>query len=102
MKKRVLIVDDAPTVRSQLVSFLSDDFQCKEATDGKQALALIGEELPDAVVADLAMPLMDGITLLRRLREDPKTRLLPVVIVTSGAAVELVNECRALGCAGFV
>ena len=57
---------------------------------------------PDAVVADLEMPGVGGIELLRLLQQNARTRSIPVVIATTVTSLDRVNECRALGCAGYV
>lgn len=102
MKPRVLIVDDSPTVRAQTLSQLSNDYECLSASDGEEALAMALSDPPAAMLVDLEMPRMDGVTLLRALKADPRTRHIPVVIVTTVVAVDRMNECRALGCSGFV
>jgi len=101
-RRRVLVVDDSATIRAQVVQVLGEEFDCIEAEDGQAGLAKAQAERPDAVVCDLEMPNLDGIGLLRGMREDPRTRTIPVIIVTTVTAVDRVNECRSLGCAGFV
>jgi two-component system chemotaxis response regulator CheY len=101
-RRRVLVVDDSATIRAQVVQVLSEEFDCIEAEDGRQGLTKAQTERPDAVVCDLEMPNLDGIGLLRGMREDARTRSTPVIIVTTVTAVDRVNECRSLGCAGFV
>ncbi len=101
-RKKVLIVDDSPTVRAQITGFLKTEFDCASAENGDEGLLKAREQRPDALVVDLEMPKMDGMELLRRLRADAKTRSVPVVIVTTVTSLDRVNECRALGCAGFV
>ncbi len=101
-KKKVLLVEDSATSRAELVTLLRDEYICIEAGDGKEGLERVRLDKPDVVVADLEMPVMDGISFLRSLRASPETLHLPVVIVTTVTSVDRVNECRALGCAGFV
>jgi two-component system, chemotaxis family, chemotaxis protein CheY len=101
-KKKVLLVEDSPTARAQLVELLREEYECLEAADGEEGLERALADAPDAVVTDLEMPRMDGIAFLRALRERAQTRKLPVVIVTTVTSVERVNECRTLGCSGFV
>ncbi len=101
-KKKVLLVEDSPTARAQLVELLREEYECLEAADGEEGLDRALTDAPDAIVTDLEMPRMDGIAFLRALRERSQTRRLPVVIVTTVTSVERVNECRTLGCAGFV
>ncbi|MFN7135727.1 MAG: response regulator [Myxococcales bacterium] len=102
MKPKVLVVDDSPTIRAQVVELLSEEFECVQAVNGADGLRKIREQRPHAVVADLEMPEMDGIGLLRSLRADPVLSSTPVIILTTVTAVTQVNECRSLGCAGFV
>jgi PAS domain S-box-containing protein len=79
----VLVVDDEPAVRELVVETLAGDrLQLREAGDGEEALALIAERVPDAVVLDLILPRLDGFAVLERLKEDPATRDLPVVVLT--------------------
>jgi len=101
-KPRILIVDDSPTVLAQTLAHLTDDYDCLSAGDGKEALETALREGPAAMLIDLEMPRMDGSALLRALKADPRTRNIPVVVVTTVVAVDRMNECRALGCAGFV
>jgi CheY-like chemotaxis protein len=56
--------------------------ELREAADGEEALAAIAERRPDLIVLDLAMPRVDGFTVLERLQENPETRRLPVVVLT--------------------
>jgi len=101
-RHRILVVDDSPTIRVKMLELLSTSFDCFEAINGKDGFEKALLERPDAVVADLEMPEMDGIGLLRAMRADGRTQRIPVVIATTVTAIERVNECRALGCAGFV
>jgi putative two-component system response regulator len=83
-KVRVLVVDDEPQNRRFMRRILEPiGYEVAEAADGEEALATIGKEAPDIVLLDIQMPRMDGYTVCRTLKHDPKTRLVPVVIVTS-------------------
>jgi len=100
--RRVLVVDDSSTIRAQIVECLEGYAGCIEAADGREGLARLRAERPDAVLTDLEMPVMDGVSLLREARADPALRDVPFIVITTVTAVEVFNECRALGCAGFV
>jgi putative two-component system response regulator len=80
----VLVVDDDDDVRVVLCRLLAQEgFVVTDASDGTEALAAVAGELPDVVLLDVRMPGdLDGFDVCRRLRSDPATRLLPVVIVT--------------------
>jgi signal transduction histidine kinase/ActR/RegA family two-component response regulator len=87
--QRVLVVDDDATARyviGQLARQLGGDVI--EASNGLEALALALRDRPQLILADLRMPGMDGIQLLRHLRDDKRTATIPVVIVTSSLVTE--------------
>src|ERR671927_1974139 len=84
MQHRILVVDDTP----QNVKLLSDllaarGYAISTAANGEQALAAIGKSAPDMVLLDVMMPGISGYEVCRRIRENPATALLPVVMVTS-------------------
>lgn len=81
---RLLIVDDSLLNLELLESLLvSEGFEVVKARDGEEALEKIEEEIPDLVLLDVMMPKLDGYEVCRRIKADPKTRFLPVVMVTS-------------------
>jgi cyclic di-GMP phosphodiesterase len=80
----VLIVDDGETNRNLVEAFLSDiDCRLRTAPDGPSALAAIQEEAPDLVLLDVQMPGMNGYEVCRQIKELPRGRLLPVVMLTA-------------------
>lgn len=101
-RKTILVVEDSATVREQMRGMLAESYDVQVAGDGNAALERIKIAHPSAVIADVNMPGMGGIELLRVLRSTPSTKSLPVIIATTVTAIDTVNECRALGCTGFV
>jgi CheY-like chemotaxis protein len=86
-RRRVLLVDDEERFTSRMRKLLERHlFQVATAGDGKQALALIDEQAFDAVVLDIRMPLMDGMTVLRRVQENSSPP--PVIMLTGHATLE--------------
>ena len=84
MTARVLVVDDIPANVKLLEAKLGAEyFDVVTAHSGEQALALIGKELPDIVLLDVMMPGMDGFEVCRRIKANPATAHLPVVMVTA-------------------
>lgn len=80
----ILVVDDSVTTRTLEKSILeAAGFAVAVATDGLEALAALRRERVDLVVSDVDMPRLDGFELTRRIKADPKTRDLPVVLVTA-------------------
>ena len=93
----VLVVDDL-AVNRELVDGLLDGrgYDVREARDGQEALASIREREPDVVLLDIDMPVMDGISVCRAIKNDPATRLLPVVLVLrSFRVLPFMVEARA-------
>lgn len=101
-RPRVLIVDDAATIRKQICLELEADFECTTAVHGKEGLATALALLPDAIVSDIEMPEMTGLEMLIALKGNPATRAIPVVMCTTVTSVNEVNACRSNGCAGYV
>lgn len=83
-KARILVVDDTPANLKLLVDLLTfNGYEVVSAGDGEQGLAAVAEHRPDLILSDIMMPRMSGYELCQRLRGDPRTALLPVVLVTS-------------------
>jgi putative two-component system response regulator len=81
---RILIVDDSLLNQELLEALLVEEgFDVSRAGDGVEALEMVAKTDPDLVILDIMMPRMDGYEVCRRLKDDPKTRFLPVVMITS-------------------
>lgn len=100
---RILIVDDEPNNQRILNYTLKKaGFETMTAADGEAALGLIRENAPDLAIVDVAMPIMDGITLLHRIRAIAEFKSLPVIILTgSGDDTERIRAEEA-GIQGFL
>jgi two-component system, OmpR family, phosphate regulon response regulator PhoB len=80
----VLIVEDEPDIRDLIVHHLTrDGFRCRTAGSGAQALARVRASAPDLVVLDLMLPEMTGLEVCRRLRADPTTAGVPIIMLTA-------------------
>lgn len=100
-QRRVLVVDDHDMLRSGLsVALSAAGYSVESAPDGLAALRAVSASRPDVVVLDLRMPVMDGFATLARLRSDPRTADIPVVVAT--AAEDQRSRMLADGAAGFV
>jgi CheY-like chemotaxis protein len=91
LKKKVLIVEDEPNTRLLLHFILGDIFQVSEAEDGIQAVEFTRTQKPDAILMDIMMPKMDGLTACRLIKNDPATQSIPIIICT-GMGVELGSK----------
>jgi CheY-like chemotaxis protein len=102
-KPRVLIVEDTEEGRELLVLFFRDaGWEVNEATNGEEGVTLALNVAPDVILMDLAMPVLDGIEATRRLKADPRTREIPVVVFTAFANRSIETEAREAGCATIV
>ena len=82
-KRTVLIVEDDSDVRNYLQNELQQYFVIESANDGKEALSKLEDGLPDLIVTDAMMPVMDGFELIRRLRANSQWADLPIVMLTA-------------------
>lgn len=103
MSARVLVVEDNPENMELMVYLLqSAGHTVFQAVDGGAGLALAKRELPDLVLCDVRMPVMDGYELARRLKSDPALWATPVVAVTASASGADRSEALAAGFDEFV
>ncbi|ANC92130.1 response regulator [Azospirillum humicireducens] len=103
VKKKVMTVDDSRTMRD-MVSFTlrGAGYDVVEAADGQQAMSAIAATKVDLVITDLNMPVMDGLTLIRKLRAIPAHRTLPILMLTTEADESKKAEGRAAGATGWI
>jgi two-component system phosphate regulon response regulator PhoB len=86
MAVKVLVVDDEPSVRAALQRALAlERYEVQLAGDGQQALDILAEGVVDAIVLDVMMPRIDGLEVCRRLRSDPRTGRIPIIMLTAKA-----------------
>ncbi len=99
-----LIVEDSPTMR-QLLAFSLRRFKgCKiiEAIDGVDALKKLASEKVDMILADINMPVMDGLKLITIIRQNPKMKDLPIIIITTEGAEEDRQRGLKLGANAYI
>lgn len=79
----ILIVDDNEDIRSYLRVLLAGQYYVIEASDGQNGLRLAKESVPDLIVSDVMMPVMDGLTFCSKIKEDEVTSHIPVILLTA-------------------
>ncbi|BAY11417.1 ATP-binding protein [Calothrix sp. NIES-2098] len=89
---RVLIIDDNADMRDYLTRILSDRVEVQAVADGAAALATLNGRMPDLVLSDVMMPGLDGFELLKALRADPRTKEIPIILLSARAEEESVIE----------
>jgi DNA-binding response OmpR family regulator len=86
VERTVLVVDDDPVILRLLeVNFEMEGFSVRTATDGVEGLAVAKAEQPDVVVSDVMMPRMNGLELVKGLKDDPSTASIPVILLSAKA-----------------
>ena len=85
---KVLIVDDSSVDRKVIQELLKDDYQIMEAEDGQTALDLIAHDLPDIILLDIQMPVIDGFEVCRRIKAELVNQLIPILFFTSSGDIE--------------
>jgi signal transduction histidine kinase/CheY-like chemotaxis protein/HAMP domain-containing protein len=102
-RRSVLVVDDMPSNRRLIVDLLEPlGFEVAEACDGEQGVRAALEQRPDVVLMDLRMPVLDGLSAVRRLRSMPETAGLPVIAMSAGVAMHEPHETLAAGFDAFL
>jgi len=98
MSAKILSVDDSRTIRL-IVGKAFKPYECTvfEAGNGEEGLAAAAREKPDLIVLDVTMPIMDGVTMLTKLKEDETLKGIPVIMLTAESGRENVLHIAKLG-----
>ena len=100
---RILVVDDDALTRRFVGGLLRQQgHEVHEARDGEEALRITGDLLPRLVVLDLVMPVKDGYEVLEALKADPKTRRIPVLVLSMRSREEDIVKGLRLGAEDYV
>jgi len=101
--KTIMTVDDSASVR-MMVSFTLGELgvEIVEAVNGDDALAKLEKNPVDMLITDVNMPGLDGISLVRKVRENPSYRFIPIIILTTESEAEKKLEGKAAGATGWI
>ena len=103
MSKRILVIEDTEDNRQILRDLLTAaGYEIVEATDGATGVAMAAEQMPDLILMDIQLPVIDGYEATRRIKADPTTRHIPIVAVTSYALAGDELKTREAGCDGYI
>ncbi len=101
--KRVLIIDDSTTSRAVVKVYLSGhSLEFLEASNGQDGLLQARSECPDAIIIDLKMPGMDGMTFCRKVRAEAAIRHIPIILITGAKGPEVRSEALRAGASVFM
>ncbi len=102
-KKRVLVVDDFDDAREMYAEYLEFcGFQVETASNGVEAVEKAQEASPDIILMDLSLPVMDGWEATRRIKQDARTRDIPVMALSGHVFVGNAEQAKDAGCDDFV
>ncbi|MCP4602026.1 MAG: response regulator [Proteobacteria bacterium] len=103
MGKHILLVEDTATIIMVEKMMLSGQgYEIATAKNGVEGLKKIKDSPPDLVLLDIMMPEMDGIEMCRRLKNDPETKDIPVIMVTTKGEPDKVEEAFLAGCNDYI
>jgi two-component system cell cycle response regulator DivK len=103
MSKTILVVEDQEDNRQILRDLLgASGYEMLEAENGADALTAVANRRPDLILMDIQLPIMDGYETTRRLKADPNTKSIPVIVVTSYALSGDESKARNSGCDAYV
>jgi len=103
MSKRILTIDDSKTMRDMLLLTLTDaGFEVLQGVDGQDGLDVLGEQRVDVVITDINMPKMDGYEVIRQLRQNPRHKTTPILVLTTESDTEKRNLARSAGATGWM
>jgi len=101
-KKRILLVEDNPEIRSYIIDTLGNDYQIEEAENGKIGLSLANEKEYNLIISDLMMPEMDGIEMCKLLKSSQETDYIPIIMLTAKSSIESRIEGLNVGADSYI
>ncbi len=95
---KILTIDDSKTIRMIVIRTLKKHgCTIYEAANGEEGLLVAAREMPDLILLDITMPVMDGVTMLKTLRENATLKGIPVIMLTAESGRENIAHIAALG-----
>ena len=103
MSKTIMIVDDSSSIRQVVgIALRGAGYDVIQACDGTDALSKMNGDRIHLIISDVNMPNMDGITFLKELKKQPKYKFTPVIMLTTEAGKDKIDEGRAAGAKAWV
>ncbi|WP_282126312.1 response regulator [Marinifilum flexuosum] len=101
-KKTILSVDDSPINNKLIEAYFRRDYEVISKESGQQALAWLEGNIPDVILLDIMMPIMDGIEVLERIQANDRLKEIPVIMVTAKTEMESIKATLNLGAQDYV
>ena len=103
MAKRILVVDDSQSIREMIsITLEKEGYKVVRAHDGFSALDALGEKTFDLILTDLHMPGMDGVELIRKVRQLESCMCIPILFLTTESQISYKEEARKVGATGWI
>ena len=102
MKKLLIVEDDPLILRMYEEAFSFRKYEVAIADNGQDGLAKAGKEQPDMILLDIMMPKMNGLEVLKQLKQDPKLKMVPVVMLTNLSGDDDIETAMSLGAVKYI
>jgi len=103
MAKKVLIIEDYPATTEMIANMLkTEGFDVVTAVDGTSGLAKAKSVKPDLILLDIMMPEMSGFEVCQKIKEDPKTAKIPIIIVSVRTSEDNIKKGKDLGAVDYI
>lgn len=103
MNKKILIVEDDIALRQTLAEFLdAEDFSVITASDGEEGVHAAKSGMPNLILLDIILPKKNGYDVIKELREDEKTRDIPIILLTNLGSLSDIEKALALGATTYL
>jgi two-component system chemotaxis response regulator CheY len=104
MAKKIVVVDDSTAIRQSITYVLQQGgYEVSEAKDGLDGLAVLSKTSSvDLIITDVNMPNMDGISFIRKVRENPQYKFTPIIVLTTESQGSKMNEGKEAGATGWI
>jgi len=101
--KKILIIEDEETLQKALTEYITaEKFEVTSALDGEKGLQMAKEQSPDLILLDIILPKMDGFKVLEEIKKDPKTKNIPVILLTNLESPEDIQKAFEKGATTYL
>ncbi len=102
MKKKILIVEDHEELIKFMQMSFKDSYETLSVKHGEEAVGLAVKEVPDLIIMDLVEYEVDSLEAIPLIRQNPKTRSIPILAISAGFITNIKQECSKIGCDDFI
>jgi DNA-binding response OmpR family regulator len=102
VKKKILIVDDEQSIRLLLENYLNKSYEVSTSVNGEEGLIWLEKSIPDLIICDIQMPLIDGYEVIRRVRASGFQKHTPILMLSGEESSESRVKCYRLGAQDFL